>query len=210
MPRRGEPALTTTSYALLAQLAQRPWAAYELAVGQERHFRFCWPRAARALYNELRRLDALGLATAQTTFVGRRSRTVYSLTAAGRDALRTWLDTSVSPLALEFEGLLRVLSAPLGTREELLATLDRIRADVAEMTAHNDGVIDDYARGRSPFQHEAHLRTLALDFVTQFLDVTGKWAERTIAEVEAWEDLSPAGKPLTTLERLHRQRHAAR
>src|SRR5947209_20628850 len=99
-------ALTTTSYALLAQLALRPWSAYELAVQQERYLRFFWPRAARALYNELKRLDALGFARAEKSFVGRRARTVYSLTDAGRAALTAWLDTPVTPLGLEFEGLL--------------------------------------------------------------------------------------------------------
>lgn len=207
MSRDSGPTLTTTSYTLLAQLALRPWSAYELAVQQERQFRFFWPRAARALYAELRRLDTLGLAAAETTFVGRRRRTVYSLTDAGQAALRDWLDTPISPLALEFEGLLRILSAPLGGTAELLSNLERIRADVAEMTAYNDRVIAEYAQGRAPLQDQAHVRTLVVDFLTQFLDVTRAWADRTIAEVESWNDLSPAGKQLTVLDRLNRQRH---
>src|SRR5690348_12909190 len=156
--------LTTTSYALLAQLSLRPWSAYELAVQQERYFRFFWPRAARALYNELKRLDTLGFADAEKRFVGRRARTVYSLTPAGRAALQEWLDAPVAPLALEFEGLLRVFNAGLGSKEQLLDNLERIRADVAGMTELNDRVISEYADGRAPFQDQAHLRTLGVDF----------------------------------------------
>src|ERR1043165_8141527 len=134
MPADSEPVLTTTSYALLAQLALKPWSAYELAVQQERYFRFFWPRAARALYNELKRLATLGLARAETSFVGRRSRTVYSLTPSARAALKAWIGTPISPLALEFEGLLRIFSASIGTKADMLANLDRIKADIAGMT----------------------------------------------------------------------------
>ena len=199
--------LTTTSYAVLAQLALRPWSAYELAVQQERYFRFFWPRASRALYNELRRLDRLGLAKAETERVGRRSRTVYSLTPAGRAELTVWHSTPVVPLALEFEGLLRIFSSPLGTRDELLANLDRIRRDVAGMTELNDRIIAEYGAGQAPFQHQAHVRTLVVDFFTQFLDVTEQWAQRTAEEVAGWADLEAAGKPLRALDRIHRQRH---
>ena len=199
--------LTTTSHAVLAQLALRPWSAYELAVQQERYFRFFWPRASRALYNELRRLDQLGLAKAQRHTVGLRTRTVYSLTPAGRAVLTAWLSTPVVPLGLEFEGLLRVFSSPLGSREELLANLDRIRRDIAGMTELNDRIIAEYGSGQAPFQHQAHIRTLVVDFFTQFLDVTEQWVQRTAEEVTGWADLEAAGKPLPALDRIHRQRH---
>ena len=78
------------------------------------------------------------------------------------------------------------------------------------MTALNDGIIGEYAEGRAPFQHQAHVRTLVVDFFTQFLDTTGRWVERTIAEVESWDDDLTAGKPLDALRRIHRQRHGAR
>jgi PadR family transcriptional regulator AphA len=204
------PELTTTSYALLAQLVLRPWSAYELAVQQERYFRFFWPRAARAIYNELKRLDSFGLARAETGLTGRRRRTVYSITDDGRARLRDWLDTPISPLALEFEGLLRVFTAPLGTKAELVANLARIRADVAGMTALNDRIIAEYAGGRAPFQHQAYVRTLVVDFFTQFLDTTERWVERTLAEVESWDDVGPEGKELRALERIYEQRHGRR
>ena len=201
------PELTTTSYALLAQLVLRPWSAYELAVQQERYLRFFWPRATRALYNELKRLDRLGLAEASVTLIGRRRRTVYRVTDAGRARLRAWLDTPISPLALEFEGLLRVFTAPLGTKAELVANLERIRDDVAGMTALNDRIIAEYAQGRAPFQAQAHVRTLVVDFFTQFLDTTERWVERTLDEVRGWDDLDAAGKELHALARIYQQRH---
>ena len=64
---------TVSSYALLSHLALKPWSAYELATQRVRYFRYFWPRAERGLYNELKRLAAEGLATAEVGFttVGR-------------------------------------------------------------------------------------------------------------------------------------------
>jgi len=52
-----------------------------------------------------------------------------------------------------------------------------------------------------------HIRTLVVDYFTQFLDVTEQWVHRTTREVAGWTDLDGSGKPLNALDRIHRQRH---
>src|SRR6266511_444765 len=93
------PGLTTTSYPVLAQLAVHPWSTHELARQRVRYFRYVWPR------------------------------TVYSITEPGRQTLREWLDTPVSPFAMDFEAMIRLFIAPLGTKEQLVATLQQVRDD---------------------------------------------------------------------------------
>ncbi len=83
--------LTTTSYAVLGQIALAPGSAYELTKRMRRNYRFFWPRAESRLYDEARRLVDAGLATGERSFTGRRARTRYALTAAGRRVLRAWL-----------------------------------------------------------------------------------------------------------------------
>lgn len=207
--RGSSPTLTTTSYAVLTQLAQRPWSAYELATQGKRLLRFFWPRAERAIYGELKRLGRLGLARVDRAMVGRRPRSVYTVTPAGRRALAAWLATPVSPIAIEFETLLRIHASPLGTKAQLLATLERVRADMADMAAFNDAVIAEYVEGRSPFQKDVHVRALAVDYFTHLLATTAAWAERTIADVETWPDLKPPGSA-AALERVKRLRYRAR
>jgi DNA-binding PadR family transcriptional regulator len=56
----------------------------QLAVQRQRYFQYFWPRAQRGLYNELKRLAALGNAETETAHTGRRTRTVYSITERGR------------------------------------------------------------------------------------------------------------------------------
>ena len=105
-----EPApLTTTSYALLSLLALRPWTTYELAKQMRRSLHWFWPRAESKLYVEPRKLEARGLVRSETRYNGRRPSTVYTITAAGRRALTTWVRRPGNPgPVLEFEALLRI------------------------------------------------------------------------------------------------------
>src|SRR5919112_6177732 len=125
MSRPSEPSptgLTTTSYAVLAQLAVRPWPTSELARQRVRYFRYVWPRAESAIYREVKRLSSMGLLDGRKEHVGKRSRTVYSITEKGREELREWLATPVSPFAMDFEAMIRLFIAPLGTKEQIVAT----------------------------------------------------------------------------------------
>jgi DNA-binding PadR family transcriptional regulator len=205
MPNPSDPAppgLTTTSYAVLAQLAVRPWSTYELARQRVRYFRYVWPRAESAIYREVKRLDAMGLVAAKREWVGKRPRTVYWLTDAGRQVLREWLGTPVSPFAMDFEAMIRLFIAPLGTKEQLVATLEQVRDDAQEMLRFGGAVKQEFLDGRAVLQDQVHIRALAVDFFISLLTTVDGWAERTLAEIEGWKDLSPDGKNDRSLEIL--------
>jgi DNA-binding PadR family transcriptional regulator len=186
--------LTTTSYAVLAQLAVRPWSTYELAQQRVRYFRYVWPRAESAIYREVKRLAAMRLVAAKREYVGRRPRTVYSITDAGRQVLREWLGTPVSPFAMDFEAMIRLFIAPLGTKQQLEATLEQVRSDAQEMLRFGGAVKQEFLDGRAVLQDQVYLRALAVDFFISLLTTVDGWAERTLAEIQGWKDLSPDGK----------------
>src|SRR5215207_7141765 len=194
--------LTTTSYAVLAQLALRPWSTYELARQRVRYFRYVWPRAESAIYREVKRLAAMGLVAAKREYVGKRPRTVYSITDAGRQTLREWLDTPVSPYAMDFEAMIRVFIAPLGTKEQLVATLEQVRDDAQEMLAFSGAVKQEFLDGRAATQDQVYIRAHAVDFFVSLLHTVDDWAQRTLAEIAMWDDLSPDGKNDRGLEIL--------
>src|SRR5437763_16833093 len=83
--------LTTTTYAILGLLAIRPWTSYELTKQMDRSLGRIWPRAASKLYEEPKKLVDAGLAVGTSEMVGRRPRTMYSITPAGRAAVAEWL-----------------------------------------------------------------------------------------------------------------------
>src|SRR4051794_39445904 len=75
-------ALTATAQALLGLLALRPvWSTWSLTTQLRRNMRFFWPCAESRIFAEALRLEARALATTAISFVGRRARTTYSITA---------------------------------------------------------------------------------------------------------------------------------
>jgi PadR family transcriptional regulator, regulatory protein AphA len=83
--------LSTTSYLVLGMIALRgPSTPYDLkrAVGHSVGYFWHFPHAQ--LYSEPDRLTRLGMLDLSTEDGGRRRKT-YTLTSAGRDALRSWL-----------------------------------------------------------------------------------------------------------------------
>lgn len=182
--------LTTTSYALLAQLSLRPWSTYELARQSARYFRYVWPRAESAIYREIKMLADEGLVDGKQEFVGKRSRTVYSISKAGLEELQRWLDTPPSPFAMEFEGMLRLFAAPVSTTDQVRSALEQVRADTAEMLGFAGEVKREYLEGRGALQDQVWVRALAIDFFVSLLNMMDDWTARTLDEVARWDDLS--------------------
>ena len=198
--------LTTTSYAVLAQVAVRPWSTYELAQQRVRYLRYVWPRAESAIYREAKRLAAMGLIVGEKKFTGKRARTVYSITSEGREAISDWLGTPVAPFSMDFEAILRIFVAPLGTKDELVATLKQVHTDTEEMLAFAGAVRQEFIDGINPTQEQAYIRALPVDFFTHLLLTVNAWAERSIAEVETWDDVAASeeknARGLETIRRL--------
>jgi DNA-binding PadR family transcriptional regulator len=184
--------LSTTSYALLGQLSLRPWSGYDMATNVKRTLHWFWPRAESVLYAELKRLAALGLATA-TASAGRRGRPtqIYSITEAGREALAGWLaDSEIAPALLHSEVLLRVHLAPFGTRAELLTALEQARDDGDALVRQALLIGAEFAAGRHQFQDQVHVRALLFDYLWSYGLGLVAWSERSIAAVSEWDDIS--------------------
>jgi PadR family transcriptional regulator AphA len=195
--------LTTTSYAVLAQVAVRPWSAYELAQQRVRYFRYTWPAAESAIYRELKRLAKMGLIVGTKEYTGKRARTVYSISDTGTETLREWLGTPVSPFSMDFEAMLRVFVAPLGTKEELIGTLEQVLADANDMLAFASKVKQEFIDGINVTQDQVYIRAIAVDFFTSHVVTVAEWAERSLEEVDQWDNLEPsAEKNERGLERI--------
>ncbi|MGF1473032.1 MAG: PadR family transcriptional regulator [Rubrobacteraceae bacterium] len=184
--------LTTTSYAVLTQVAVRPWSTYELAQQRVRYLRYVWPRAESGIYREAKRLSSMGLIEGKKEYNGKRARTVYSITEDGKEVLREWLGTPVSPFSMDFEAILRLFIAPLGTKDDIMSTLEQVRADAQEMLRFGGEVNQEFIDGINPTQGQVYLRALPVDFFISLLNTVNDWAERTIAEIETWDDLMPS------------------
>ncbi|TMQ91655.1 PadR family transcriptional regulator [Actinomadura soli] len=107
--------LSSSSYLVLGLIGLRgPSSSYQLKRAVERSVGYFWPFPHSQLYVEPRRLADAGLLEESAETEGRRRRT-YSLTPAGREALREWLrdpDTEVFQVRNEAE--LKLFFSELG------------------------------------------------------------------------------------------------
>jgi DNA-binding PadR family transcriptional regulator len=195
------PRPTTSTYALLGLLAIRPWSAYELAQQATRSLRYAHPRTESHLYEEAKRLLALGWATSHTEHHGRRPRTIYEITGEGRAALDAWFATPPRDPQLDFEPLLRLLFADQTDK----ATLDRCLEETAESARRlfDDGVerlLRPYlSDDPGPFPDRRHIAALVAAFVADYLHLIERWSEFARDEIRSW----PRTDGLGMTERTH-------
>lgn len=196
----------TTSNAILGLLALRPsWSAYELTKQLRRNMRFFWPRAESRIYAEMRRLVDQGLARARTEQAGGRTRTVYTITAAGRRHVRAWLDTAPRATTLECEPILRFLLGDLAPVDRLLDSVRQIREDAEAVLDVGRFVGREYLNGTAPFQDDVHLRSFVFDFLSSHAIAMLEWADRTESALVGWSSLSESQRAAEAVERVRRR-----
>jgi PadR family transcriptional regulator, regulatory protein AphA len=183
---QGVPELTTTSFCLLALLALRSWTTYELAKQMERSLRHVWPRAESKLYEEPKKLVAVGYATARREHTGRRASTVYRITPKGLRALAAWLDEPGAPAVLDFEAIVKIAFADHGSRAGLLANIDAVAAQTADNLALGRRLAEDYLQGRGPFPERLAYSGLMWRYLWELNSATARWAQWARTEVAMW------------------------
>jgi DNA-binding PadR family transcriptional regulator len=189
------PALTSTSYAILGLLAVKPWTTYELAQQMDRALGRFWPRAESKLYEEPKKLVAHGLARASTEMVGKRRRTVYTITAEGRRELAEWVRTPGAGPVVEFEELIKVFFAEHGTKADLLAALAGVRNGIDESLGGQARLPEGYLAGQGPFPERLPWLILVGQFLVDFYVMVERWAEWASGVVETWPDDLTAAPP---------------
>jgi len=182
--------LTTTSYAILGFLAIRPWSTYELAGQMRRNLHYFWPRAESNLYAEPKRLLDGGYAEASSQPVGRRRRTVYSITPKGRRALEQWVTAPAGESRLESETLVKLMFATHGSKQDVLAHLRRLRDELNARQQQLRTIFDEYLAGDDPFPERVHINVLCYRLIWDTTAAEASWADWAIDEVESWPEVA--------------------
>ena len=185
-------ALTTTSYAVLAVLAMHEHSTYELATQTRMSLRYMWPRAESNVYAEPKRLVAAGLARSRKAATGRRPRTLYSITDAGRAALRDWLASPSGRQRYESEAVLKVFFGETGTLDDMLATIAAIGDEAASGVEHYRQFAELYAAGEGRHPERFALSALVARLLGEQQAATARWARWAEQVVSEWGTPSPA------------------
>ena len=174
--------LSATGRVILGMVALKPRSGYDIKQAVDHSTRFFWTASYGQIYPELKRLEDAGLVEGESVPEDGRRRRAYSLTPAGRQALKDWL-TSGEPLhsELRHEGLLRFFFADVidpHEQLELVRTMremhERIRGELVAVRPKAEEARD--ARGQ-----EFPLRTLEHGIAYQ--DFVVEWCSQLEREL---------------------------
>ncbi len=127
--------LSATAYVILGMVSREPRSGYEIKALVDHTTRFFWAASYGQIYPELKRLSGAGLIEGVDAPRGGRRRTVYEITADGREELKSWLRQPPTTYEMREEGLLKLFFAgalPAQDAAEILRAMRRHRLDVVE------------------------------------------------------------------------------
>jgi len=182
---------TTTHFAILGLLSARPWSAYDL-IGYMRssYVSAFWSKTEARLYETPKELVKFGYAEASKERISQdpaakgRERTVYTITRAGRTALKAWLQEPPQPPSFEIEPLLKLAFADQGTIESFLAQIGGIRSAILS-SARPDVIA---AAGENPMvPSRIHLSAHMADLWYRVAVTILEWIDDLETEASNWE-----------------------
>lgn len=114
---------------------------------------------------------------------------MYKITESGKRALAEWVRRPGNPAPiLEFEAIVRVLSAQCVDADDLRRLLESVRDRMQEFVEFGEWQGAEIATGEGPFPDRTHIIALVHGFMDLYVDAVHRWALWALAEVEQWGD----------------------
>ncbi len=173
--------LTFFSYEILGLVGRNGAGAHDLQRMARQGRMFDWAGESQ-YYVEPKRLAKLGYLEARREPGRTRERTVYTLTAKGRAALREFARTPVRFLPLKSDLLVRLLIADLVGEPVTRKSVATLRDDVADLLAR----LDEAEERARALPHRSKYLLLACRFMRELLELHLDW----VGEIE--RELAPA------------------
>ena len=135
-------------YAILGFLNYHPYSGYDLKKAFDVSIRHFWPADQSQIYRTLGRLTEQGWAEVEVVEqTDRPDRKVYSITPAGRTALRSWLSSPIPQQEARSAALIQVFFAGQLSDEEILAKFEeatQAMRSILDRYQHVPLEIDEY------------------------------------------------------------------
>ena len=130
-----------SQFAILGILGLGPHSGYDIKKLTDLSTRHFWAENYGSLYPTLKRLEQAGLATVQREAQdGKPDRKVYTITEAGREVLRSWLESPVQETPPRSELLLKLFLGRQTTLEVSVIHLERFRTEQTELIVTYQGL----------------------------------------------------------------------
>jgi PadR family transcriptional regulator AphA len=144
--------ISTLGYALLTLLAREPLSGYDLAQRMKRPLGFFWQAQHSQIYPELANLEERGLVFHHVIVQeDRPQKKLYTITEAGRSALKTWVTQPPPPPLERNELLLKTYAIWLADQAQVLdlfRTQEQVHAERLALYEQIQANIEQKSGGR--------------------------------------------------------------
>ncbi|WP_326725218.1 PadR family transcriptional regulator [Streptomyces sp. NBC_00243] len=190
--------------AVMAALLEGEASGYDLAKGFDASVANFWMATPQQLYRELDRMESEGLIEARLVQQERRpNKRVFSLTEAGRDALRDFTAELPKPTAIRDELLVKVQAVDSGDEEAVRAAiterLEWARAKLARYERLRDRLLDGRTEDEFLAGSERVGPYLTLMRGRSFEEENIRWGERALRVLEQRASVRQQAGPLDVL-----------
>ena len=196
--------LTPFSYAVLTLVGRDGAGPHDL-VRMARQGRVYWTAAESQWYSEPKRLAKLGFLRAEKRPGRTRERTHYTLTETGRPALLEWAAEPARFPRIQHEAVTRLLLGDMVPDPVLVAGLQSMRTEIAEIAAQLGAA--DAAAAEVP--HRTRYLRLNHALARRILDAHSTWIDQVERELGDPAQPAPLPPPPTETEPAPEPRPAA-
>jgi DNA-binding PadR family transcriptional regulator len=196
--------LTPFSYAVLTLVGRDGAGPHDL-VRMARQGRVYWTAAESQWYSEPKRLAKLGFLRAEKRPGRTRERTHYTLTEAGRAALLEWAAEPARFPRIQHEAVTRLLLGDMVPDAVLVAGLQSMRTEIAEIAAQLGAA--DAAAAEMP--HRTRYLRLNHALARRILDAHSTWIDQVERELGDPAQFAPLPPPPAETEPAPEPRPAA-
>jgi DNA-binding PadR family transcriptional regulator len=179
-----------SAYVVLGLLADGPLSGYDIKRAIDDVTSHFWRESYGQIYPVLAQLMRQRLVTRKRAGRGARPRFEYTLTAAGRAALRAWLLESPEPESVRHELLLKLF---FGKAAPASVLASHIRAFRARNQAFHATLVDGCRELEAESGSSQHLRLTMLNGV-YVTEARVRWADEALAELERMPKTAPVGR----------------
>jgi DNA-binding PadR family transcriptional regulator len=170
--------LSPFSYVVLTLVGESGAGPHDL-VRMMRQGRAFWAAPESQFYAEPKRLAAAGYLEATKQPGRTHQRTHYTLTAAGRAALKQWLATPTRFPRIQNEAVVRLLGSEYADRGELLNSLQALRDDLDAI----DAELADAIERAAGLPHRAAVLRLNARLAQRIVDAHRQWLDEVQEEL---------------------------
>jgi PadR family transcriptional regulator, regulatory protein AphA len=172
--------INKTRYAILGVLLEGPTSGYEIKSLMGRSTVYFWRESDSTIYPMLKVLAMEGKVLPKTVYVGKKKKEVFSITEAGREEFKVWLESPTGTETPRNEFLLKLFFV---TDQKEMARLFQERLEKVEWIYEEYKRIEERLEGIADSSQKS-IRLKALRYGIALLESEIQWLTNEIGRMQ--------------------------